>query len=48
MLRISLGLGSAYSFLYRVRKPGELATAVRSLGVETFCIADRDNLYGGA
>jgi DNA polymerase-3 subunit alpha/error-prone DNA polymerase len=41
-----LGLTSAYSFLYGVRKPGELAAAARSLGTEVFCIADRDNLYG--
>ncbi|MDR1308021.1 MAG: PHP domain-containing protein, partial [Treponema sp.] len=41
-----LGLTSAYSFLYGVRKPRELAAVVRSLGAETLCIADRDNLYG--
>jgi DNA polymerase-3 subunit alpha/error-prone DNA polymerase len=41
-----LGLTSAYSTLYGVRKPGELAAEARSLGTEVFCIADRDNLYG--
>jgi DNA polymerase-3 subunit alpha/error-prone DNA polymerase len=45
-MRIRLGFVSAYSFLYGVRKPGELAAAARSLGTEVFCIADRDNLYG--
>jgi DNA polymerase-3 subunit alpha/error-prone DNA polymerase len=43
---IRLGLCSAYSLLYGVKRPGELINNVKALGTEVVCIADRDNMYG--
>jgi DNA polymerase-3 subunit alpha/error-prone DNA polymerase len=45
-VNIRLGLCSAYSLLYGVKRPGELIENVKALGTEVVCIADRDNLYG--
>ncbi|AEF83356.1 DNA polymerase III subunit alpha [Leadbettera azotonutricia] len=41
-----LGLCSAYSFLYGMRRPVELIEKCKALGVTSIGIADRDNLYG--
>ncbi|MFP3043370.1 DNA polymerase III subunit alpha [Treponema primitia] len=45
-MRERLGLCSAYSLLYGVRKPGELIEGAKALGVDTLSFTDRDNLYG--
>jgi error-prone DNA polymerase len=41
-----LGLRSAYSLLYGVRSPGDIARRAASYGATALAIADRDNLYG--
>lgn len=41
-----LGLGSAYSLLYGVRKPEELLDKAVEYGCKTIAVADRNNLYG--
>jgi DNA polymerase-3 subunit alpha/error-prone DNA polymerase len=41
-----LGLCSAYSLLYGVHGPGELAAAAKAMGAGVVGICDRDNLYG--
>jgi DNA polymerase-3 subunit alpha/error-prone DNA polymerase len=43
---IRLGLVSAYSLLYGVRKPEELLDKAASFGVKTVSISDLNNLYG--
>ncbi|AEF85201.1 error-prone DNA polymerase [Treponema primitia ZAS-2] len=41
-----LGLCSAYSLLYGVRRPEDLIQAVKTCGTDTVSFTDRDNLYG--
>jgi DNA polymerase-3 subunit alpha/error-prone DNA polymerase len=41
-----MGMCSAYSFLYGVRKPGELVDRAASLGASVVSVCDLNNLYG--
>lgn len=41
-----LGLHSAYSLLYGVRRPEEIMARAASYGARAVAVADRDNLYG--
>jgi error-prone DNA polymerase len=41
-----LGVRSAYSLLYGVRSPSDIAARAASYGTTALSIADRDNLYG--
>lgn len=45
-MRARLGLRSAYSLLYGVRRPEELAARAASYGTTALAVTDRDNLYG--
>jgi DNA polymerase-3 subunit alpha/error-prone DNA polymerase len=45
-MNIRLGLCSAYSFLYGVHKPGDLAEKAASCGVSVVSVCDVNNLYG--
>ena len=45
-MNIRLGICSAYSFLYGVRKHGDLLDRAASLGVKTVSVCDFNNLYG--
>jgi len=45
-MNIRLGLVSAYSFLYGVRRPRELLDRAASFGVRSVSICDLNNLYG--
>jgi DNA polymerase-3 subunit alpha/error-prone DNA polymerase len=41
-----LGIRSAYSFLYGLRSPEEIAERAASYGAACLAVTDRDNLYG--
>jgi DNA polymerase-3 subunit alpha/error-prone DNA polymerase len=45
-VRSRLGIRSAYSLLYGVRMPEEIAARAASYGADALSITDRDNLYG--
>jgi DNA polymerase-3 subunit alpha/error-prone DNA polymerase len=45
-MNVRLGLCSAYSFLYGVRKPGELLEKAASFGARVVSVCDLNNLYG--
>jgi DNA polymerase III alpha subunit len=45
-MNIRLGLVSAYSLLYGVRKHGDLLDRAASFGVKTVSVCDLNNLYG--
>jgi error-prone DNA polymerase len=45
-MNIRLGVVSAYSFLYGVRRHGEILDRAESYGVKTISICDLNNLYG--
>ncbi|WP_043922935.1 DNA polymerase III subunit alpha [Leadbettera azotonutricia] len=45
-MRERLGLCSAYSLLYGVRRPEDMIQAAKICGTDTLSFTDRDNLYG--
>jgi DNA polymerase III alpha subunit len=45
-VRSRLGVRSAYSLLYGVRRPEEIIARAASYGATAVSITDRDNLYG--
>ena len=45
-MNIRLGVVSAYSLLYGVRKYGEILDRATKYGVKTVSICDLNNLYG--
>ena len=45
-MRSRLGIRSAYSLLYGVARPEELAARAASYGASALSVTDRDNLYG--